>query len=196
METRAIFARYSGLLILLLAFGWAVRAPDWEPWILFVTLLVGFVGQDVYFIRQDEQRRRHRERDRDLLNKMLELVRFDREGRFLQEHDHGGSFRETRVDNVMVFAEEWDTPDRRFLTPELEEKRKDAMSAAQRYAGYLVEFTSIETNGLQKMHEWLRDNPDPQRRKEWEEQRKKLNDSADEFYTAYISMVTTGRRLL
>jgi hypothetical protein len=184
--------RYTGLFILLFTFAWWTQVRDWEPAITFLTTLLVFIGQDVYFHRRDQNHERNLERDKQLLEDLLLLLKPNNEIMFLKQHDHGASFLFSSVKNVFRFADTWNTSDREFLNPSLEKLRKSLVEAASIYVQKTAHYTYSDGKGSQELSDHL----EMTNREEWDRQRQELNDLADAVVVIFDNLIRQARKKL
>ncbi|WP_123567262.1 hypothetical protein [Pseudomonas vranovensis] len=142
--------------------------------------------------RADEQRLV----DRELLKKLLiDLPSNGRSIVFLRDHDLGGSFNQTNLDEIEKFVLDWNCVERKFLNGDLEEKREILWSAFNKFNSKLA-MNAYDLHGG-PMYSCI---PDQFRGREWpshvEEKIDELNALSTQCFKIYTEFVILARRSL
>lgn len=110
--------------------------------------------------------------------------------RFLREHDIGGPFQSSALEDVNNFIHTWDDAEHEFQHKELEARRKALLKSAQNFREEIATHTfPSNVSGYLTMD--LRDYED---RPEKLAIRKHLNDLATDLYNQHQEFVRFGRR--
>jgi|GEM_PF-1637626 len=134
--------------------------------------------------------------DRELFRKLLtDLPSNGRSIVFLRDHDLGGSFNESNLDEIEQFLISWNSVERRFLDEDLEAKRQSLWESLNRFSAKLA-MNAYDLRGG-PMYSCI---PDQYRGRDWpphvEAKIDELNALGTQCLNQYNEFVILGRRLL
>jgi hypothetical protein len=134
--------------------------------------------------------------DRELLKKLLtDLPSNGRSLTFLRDHDLGGSFNQTNLDEIEEFVMNWSCVERKFLNEDLEEKRQSLWEALNKFNATLA-MNAYDLHGG-PMYSCI---PDQFRGRDWpphvEKKIDELNALSTQCFNLYNDFVILARRSL
>lgn len=160
--------RIGALIGLLISEAWLCRAPDWEPLLAFVTLLIAYIGLDGWQTFWHKELSDH---DAKLLSQFRELIpecspTID----FLRGHDWAVSFECRYIDPLFSIEDGWKTNhfefDNKILNKALSDFRK-ANSTLMLLAATLtgrhhanIEVVTMDFNDFENSPQKIKDRDD------------------------------------
>lgn len=174
---------------LLLAEAWLINSLDWEPAIVFLTLLGTLITQEVKS-SQEKQKNIITEHDKRLFSKLLKELPSTNGGiEFIKDFDFGNSFSSKKLDDLYNFDASWDNAECEFNNIHIEKSKKDFLEKLKQFLLNIGQYTSPGHN------HWLTVIPSKYRMnnfsipKEILEEIKLLNDSATLVYEAHQDLI-------
>jgi hypothetical protein len=148
------------------------------------------------FEHADQVSRKAKEREADAatLGKLLNTLQPAEIVDFLRNHDFGGAFLRSEIKALGLFLFEASQPDREFLIPELETRRKDLVETGRRLSSLLGYKTHP---GVGDANSVLPPDLVNRKRPDWvDENASELNEVATEFVAIFDELVRTARATL
>ena len=191
MSTVQYILRYLELLSAFASLYWLTQGGGVEAAIAFTGFLATFVVQDIRWSIRAEERKRNREKDKELFDELLQLISSDNLY-FLKNHGHDDSFDDSQVKGITRFVDTWDRVDREFIDTQLERLKKGFYETAKKYVSVMGRYTFSDGYGTRRLSEELfyRDEG------EWYAQEKELNEQAAEAAQSLEVLIRAGRKKL
>jgi len=183
--------KITNLLALLLSEAWFIKQPDWEPAILFIGFLSSLIIQEV----KTNSIKNHKIQDKALFLKLLdELPSNDGSINFLREHDFHNSFQLEKLDQLRIFARNWDNAEYEFLSKNLEKLRTELLNLIYEFINISSHNTFPLENGFQTSIPKYTDNHEiPDTRKK---SIKKMNQLGDNIFIKHQELIKEAKKIL
>jgi hypothetical protein len=202
LKSQLFWSRYIELVIALVAFGWFVAEPSWEPITVFIGALATFVFCEIKFLSpfavgRDDNRpqaiKGHQNEDRALYDRLTQLLPSDGIIDFIRRNNMAGfSFSLDRLNPLHEFIDRWDDATHEFLDPDLEHARSELYSRCREYSSLIAKYTFPNNNGEQSVPpEWETEQP-----LKFDNAVKELHDKAQEIVDSHERLVRMARRRL
>jgi len=181
----------TNLLALLLSEAWFIKQPDWEPAILFIGFLSSLIIQEM----KSNNLKNSNLQDKELFRKLLnELPSNDGSINFLREHDFHNSFKLARLDQIRIFARNWDNAEYEFLNKKLENLRIELLNLIYEFIDISSHNTFSLANGFQTAIPKYTDNHEiPDIRKK---SIKKMNQLGDDIFIKHQELIKEAKKML
>jgi hypothetical protein len=186
--------KIANIFSLLLAEAWLISSPDWEPAILFITLLGTLLTQEIKNSNK-EPVNNITEHDKILFAKLLNKLPSTNGGiEFIRDFDFGNSFPSTKLDNLYEFDATWNNAESEFNNINIEKSKKEFLEKLKQFLHNVGQYTSPGYN------HWLTVIPNKYRindfniPKEVLEEIKLLNDSATLVYEAHQDLIRISKK--
>lgn len=124
--------KIANLVSLLLAEAWFIKSPDWEPAILFITLLGTLIAQEVRS-ENDTPIKNITIHDKELYEIFLKELPFEGSIEFIRDHDFHYSFALENIKQLIRFTREWDNAEHEFLNHDLENYKKELFNKIKNF---------------------------------------------------------------
>lgn len=182
--------KIANLISLLLAEAWFINSPDWEPAILFTTLLATLIAQEINSIKDKKTVNHVTKHDKNLYQKFLKDFPSLNGGiEFIKDFDFGNSFPSEKLDDLYHFYSVWNNAEMEFDNPIVEKQKKDLFEKNKSFLLNIGKYTSPGHNN------WLTVMPSQYKindfniPKEMLDEIKILNDSATLIYEAHQNLI-------
>ena len=152
--------------------------------------LLRFIHSDVAY-----RFNRNAESDRKLFEEFMNILSSDGATiRLLREHIFGEAFNRRNLDNLHIFLDQWHLPERKFHNKKLEKLKMKLFHATESFQSTLGEthFTLSTNPNLLNLYPELKYT----KRDFWEEQKKKVNNLADDAHNLHQNFVATAKKEL
>lgn len=183
---KLLLGKIGNQIALMLTVAWFARDPGWEQGILTVTFLFAWLGMEVL------PGRGLSEHDRKLLNAFTEVLPSDGPSVvFLKEHDIGGEFQSSCLNQLDEFMHCWQNAEHEFNNKKLESQRRVLIDVTAKFRNELAKNVSGIGNGYLSMglHDF-ETRPHALRAKD------QLNKMATEVYKSHQELIRLGKSLL
>ena len=181
----------TNLLALLLSEAWFIKQPDWEPAILFIGFLSNLIIQEIKSKNLKNDNLQDKELFKNLLN---ELPSNEGSINFLREHDFHNSFKIDKLDQIRIFARNWDNAEYGFLNKKLENLRTELLNLIYEFIDVSSHHTFPLANGFQTAIPRYTDNHKiPEKAKEMI---KRMNQLGDSIFIKHQELIREAKKTL
>jgi hypothetical protein len=182
---KLLLGKIGNQIALMLTLAWFARDPDWEQGILAVTFFFAWLGMEVF------PGRGLTEHDCKLFKAFTEVLPSDGPSLvFLKEHDLGGEFQSSCLDQIDEFLRTWQNAEHEFNNKKLEKQRKALIEVATKFRRELGNKVASAGNGYLSLGlQDLETRPHVLRSQD------ELNKLATEVYKAHQELIRLGRGL-
>ncbi len=197
MNATAKFLTVFGMLATVAWFFWNPKGWtfQWEPIVVFLLTLAGFVGAEITGRRYQSKADLSAPRDGDvlLLRELIQLLPSDGVIDFLRHHDFLNDFELDAIGPLREFLHRWDNAEHEFHNAELEQLRKELISATEGLSHSISKYTSSNKTGIQAVRvDRLKHIAEHEER--FRREADIINSAADEVVQKHQELIRTGRR--
>lgn len=198
MITIARYLMLAGMLATVAWFFWNPNnwTPDWEPIVVFLLSLAGFITSDYQSYREtaaDDKGDKFSEADNRLFNELRDLLPSNRVIKFLAEHDFGGSFFRQEIEPLRTFRHDWDNAEHEFINQELEALRLALHDRVGVFLNLIARYTVPIGGQGQSVNPPDSDYGDPERDNRIRRNAEEINNAADDLVQAHQSLIRAFR---
>ena len=184
--------KIANLVSLLLAEAWFINSPDWEPAILFITLLGTLIAQEIKS-KNDKPINNTSEHDKSLYEQFLKELPFEGSIEFIRDHDFHYSFLLEDIKQLMKFTREWDNAEHEFLNNDLENDKKELFNKIKKFV-YDSGMKTFPRGGMQSVMNDL--DEEHNLTKSTRENIVLLNNYGDDIFELHQKFVRKGKNTL
>ncbi|MFT4997241.1 MAG: hypothetical protein ACI8RO_000580 [Flavobacteriales bacterium] len=170
--------------------GWVF---EWEPIVVFLFALAGYVGSEVGSNKLDHQEKpAANPNDEKLFSKLLDALPSTEVMSFVDKHDFLGDFKNETLRPVYRFFSEWDNSEHEFIDETLESLRKDLLNKIKTFNLVIAKYTAPNNRGFQAVRVDTQKG-DPEHEARFAEEATIINNSANELYASHQLLIREAR---